>query len=114
MSDLAKIVDHASQQNDRYLFLFLLGVGLVAAGFAFRYLLRRDERKSQAMHDAFNANTAAQLQLGRIIERNTNLIEHNADILEQTKDELMRHGVKPHAPCRDLNLASQDNAQKTS
>ncbi len=91
MQDAVNIVNHAAQQSDRWLFLGILLLLIVAGVAAMRYLVRRNEMQSDRMHTAFEKNTAMQVQLAGIIEKNTHALERSTDVVEEAVDVIGQH-----------------------
>lgn len=97
MQDLSKIVDHASQQSDRWLFIAVLLLLIGGAYLTIKYLVRRDEEKSKRMHDAYDKNTATLMALNVTLDRNNVILDQsnralsdNTMVLQHVKDKLRR------------------------
>lgn len=88
LTELVNVADHAVQQSDRWLFIMLLIIVLAGGLLVIRYLVRRDEEKSQRMHESYDKNTAAQLQIAGMLTNSTSAIERSNDLHEQNTHAL--------------------------
>ena len=90
MNDIAKLTDHAAQQDDRWLFVFMLIFLLCSFGIFFRWLLK--DRK--AITDRLTAITDKHIdqsgKLAEVVTNNTNAFNNFSAInerLERTVDK---------------------------
>lgn len=72
MQQLAPFVDHAAQQSDRWLFIAMLVISLLAFFLAIRYLVRRGEKSDDA-HAQHVAQLVGELSSSR--EHHSNRME---------------------------------------
>jgi hypothetical protein len=79
------IVDHAATKDDRWLMLALLSILITIFVLSVRYLVKRDELKSQRMHESYDKNTTTMMELGVVLSRNSSVIEANTVELKKRR-----------------------------
>ncbi len=87
LDDTLKTIDHASRQDDRWLFLPLLVIGLITIWFLARYFMRQVEalqREIVATRTDFEAHLkTANAEMVAALTKSSEIIAHNSVILEQ-------------------------------
>ena len=86
-------VDHAARQNDRWMFLALLLVGMVTIYFLARYFRRQIaelQREIVAVRSEFEAHLrTANADMVAALTKSTEVIAHNSAVIEQIQRKLM-------------------------
>jgi hypothetical protein len=72
---LTQILDHAALQNDRWLFLALMAIGLIASFYLFRWLVGQ--------------YTSQSTKLTEVVERNTIALGQIKGCVQQVSQEIM-------------------------
>ncbi len=85
-------VDHAAHQDDRWLFVALLVVGLVTIYFLARYFMGEVaelQRQIAAVRTEFETHLrTANADMVAALAKSTEVIAHNSAIIEQIRDRL--------------------------
>jgi hypothetical protein len=85
-------VDHAAHQDDRWMFVALLVIGLVTIYFLTRYFMRQIAELQQeiaAVRTEFETHLrTANADMVAALTKSTEVIAHNSAIIEQIKDRL--------------------------
>ena len=85
-------VDHAAHQDDRWLFVALLVIGLVTIYFLARYFMRQIAELHQeiaAVRTEFETHLrTANADMVAALTKSTEVIAHNSAIIEQIRDRL--------------------------
>ena len=86
-------VDHAAQQDDRWMFVALLVVGMVTIYFLARYFMGEIaelQREIVALRTEFETYLrTANADMVAALTKSTEVIAHNSTILEQIQRKLM-------------------------
>ena len=86
-------VDHAAHQDDRWMFVALLAIGLVTIHFLARYFMRQIEnlqREIVATRREFELHLkTANAEMVAALTKSSEIIAHNSAILEQIQRKLM-------------------------
>jgi hypothetical protein len=76
MSDeISKLADHAAQQNDRWLFVFLLIFLLASFGIFFRWLLKDRDAIGKRLTEVTDRHIAVTENLAKVVATNTAIME---------------------------------------
>ncbi len=85
-------VDHAAHQDDRWMFVALLVVGLVTIYFLARYFMGEVaelQREIVAVRTEFETHLrTANADMVAALTKSTEVIAHNSAIIEQIRDRL--------------------------
>ena len=85
-------VDHAARQNDRWMFLALLLVGMVTIYFLARYFMRQIaelQREIAAVRSEFETHLrTANADMVAALTKSTEVIAHNSAVIEQIQKRL--------------------------
>ena len=85
-------VDHAAHQDDRWMFVALLVVGLVTIYFLARYFMGEVaelQREIVAVRSEFETHLrTANADMVAALTKSTEVIAHNSAIIEQIRDRL--------------------------
>ena len=88
-----KTVDHAAHQDDRWMFVALLVIGLVTIYFLTRYFMRQITELQQeiaAVRTEFETHLrTANADMVAALTKSTEVIAHNSAIIEQIQRKLM-------------------------
>jgi predicted Holliday junction resolvase-like endonuclease len=86
-------VDHAAHQDDRWMFVALLVIGLVTIYFLTRYFMRQIAELQQeiaAVRTEFETHLrTANADMVAALTKSTEVIAHNSAIIEQIQRKLM-------------------------
>ena len=86
-------VDHAAHQDDRWMFVALLVVGMVTIYFLARYFMRQIaelQREIVAVRSEFETHLrTANADMVAALTKSTEVIAHNSMIIEQIQRKLM-------------------------
>ena len=86
-------IDHAAHQDDRWMFVALLVVGLVTIYFLTRYFMRQIAELQQeiaAVRTEFETHLrTANADMVAALTKSTEVIAHNSLIIEQIQRKLM-------------------------
>jgi len=87
-----KTVDHAAHQDDRWMFVALLVIGLVTIYFLARYFMRQIaelQREIAAVRTEFETHLrTANADMVAALTKSTAVIAHNSVIIEQIQKKL--------------------------
>jgi len=88
-----KTIDHAAHQDDRWMFVALLIVGLVTIYFLTRYFMRQIaelQKEIAAVRTDFETHLrTANADMVAALTKSTEVIAHNSAIIEQIQRKLM-------------------------
>ena len=88
-----KTIDHAAHQDDRWMFVALLVIGLVTIYFLTRYFMRQIAELQQeiaAVRTEFETHLrTANADMVAALTKSTEVIAHNSAIIEQIKERLI-------------------------
>ncbi len=88
-----KTVDHAARQDDRWMFVAMLVIGMVTIYFLARYFMRQIaelQREIIAVRSEFEAHLrTANADMVAALTKSTEVIAHNSAIIEQIQRKLM-------------------------
>ena len=88
-----KTIDHAAHQDDRWLFVALLVIGLVTIYFLARYFMRQIAELQQqiaAVRTEFETHLrTANADMVAALTKSAEVIAHNSTIIEQIQRKLM-------------------------
>lgn len=88
-----KTVDHAAHQDDRWMFVALLAIGIVTIYFLARYFMRQIaelQREITAVRSEFEAHLkSANADMVAALTKSSEVIAHNSMILEQIHRKLV-------------------------
>jgi hypothetical protein len=79
MNDIATLTDHASQQGDRWLFIFVFLFLLATFAIFFKWLLRDREAITRRLTDITDRHICQGEQLGKLVADNTAVIQRFLD-----------------------------------
>jgi len=86
-------VDHAAHQDDRWMFVALLVIGLVTIYFLARYFMRQIaelQREIVAVRSEFETHLrTANADMVAALTKSTEVIAHNSALIEQIQRKLM-------------------------
>ena len=86
-------VDHAAHQDDRWMFVALLLVGMVTIYFLARYFMREIadlQREIVAVRTEFETHLrTANADMVAALTKSTEVIAHNSAVIEQIQRKLM-------------------------
>ncbi len=86
-------VDHAAHQDDRWMFVALLVIGLVTIWFLARYFMRQIaelQREIASVRSDFETHLkTANADMVAALTKSTEVIAHNSAIIEQIQRKLM-------------------------
>lgn len=74
MNDLKTVVDHAAQQNDRWLFLALLALIILFAVFIWRWIVSDREKLANRLTDITDQHIDTMKNLTQVVTNNTNAL----------------------------------------
>lgn len=86
--DPLAIASEAADKDFRWWFLALLSILVIGAVMVVRYLVNRDEKKSERIHGICDNNTAAFLKLEGTIALNNHLHTEVKSVLERVERKL--------------------------
>lgn len=96
LDDTLKTIDHASRQDDRWLFIALLVIGLITIWFLARYFMRQVEalqREIVATRTEFEQHLkTANAEMVAALTKSSEIIAQNSAILEQIYQRLGADG----------------------
>jgi predicted Holliday junction resolvase-like endonuclease len=96
LDDTLKTIDHASRQDDRWLFIALLVIGLITIWFLARYFMRQVEalqREIVATRTEFEQHLkTANAEMVAALTKSSEIIAQNSAILEQIHQRLGADG----------------------
>ena len=92
LNSAVQTIDHASRQDDRWMFVALLVIGLVTIYFLARYFMRQIaelQREIAAVRSEFEAHLkTANAEMVAALTKSTEVIAHNSSIIEQITKKL--------------------------
>lgn len=92
INEALQTVDHAAHQDDRWMFVALLLIGLVTIYFLARYFMRQIaelQREIAAVRTEFEAHLkTANADMVAALTKSSEVIAHNSAILEQIQKKL--------------------------
>ena len=93
VNEAIKPIDHAAHQDDRWMFVALLLVGMVTIYFLARYFMRQIaelQREIVAVRSEFESHLrTANADMVAALTKSTEVIAHNSMIIEQIQRKLM-------------------------
>jgi hypothetical protein len=93
LDNAIKTIDHAAHQDDRWMFVALLVVGLVTIYFLARYFMGEVaelQREIVAVRSEFETHLrTANADMVAALTKSTEVIAHNSAIIEQIQRKLM-------------------------
>ncbi len=93
LNQAIQAVDHAARQDDRWMFVALLVIGLVTIYFLTRYFMRQIaelQREIASVRSDFEAHLkTANADMVAALTKSTEVIAHNSAIIEQIQRKLM-------------------------
>ena len=94
MTDIATLADHASQQNDRWLFVFLLVFLLCSFGIFFRWLLKDREAITKRLTEITDKHIDQSAKLAEVVTNNTNAFNNFSSINEKLVKSVEKCPIK--------------------
>lgn len=92
LDNAIKTIDHAAHQDDRWMFVALLIIGLVTIYFLTRYFMRQIAELQQeiaAVRSEFETHLrTANADMVAALTKSTEVIAHNSAIIEQIQRKL--------------------------
>ena len=92
LDNAIKTIDHASHQDDRWMFVALLVVGMVTIYFLMRYFMGEVaelQKEIAAVRSEFETYLrTANADMVAALTKSTEVIAHNSAIIEQIRDRL--------------------------
>ena len=96
LDDTLKTIDHASRQDDRWMFIALLVIGLITIRFLAQYFMRQVEelqREIVATRTEFEQHLkTANAEMVAALTKSSEIIAQNSAILEQIYQRLGADG----------------------
>ena len=93
LDNAIKTIDHAAHQDDRWMFVALLVVGMVTIYFLTRYFMREIaelQREIVAVRTEFETHLrTANADMVAALTKSTEVIAHNSAIIEQIQRKLL-------------------------
>jgi predicted Holliday junction resolvase-like endonuclease len=93
LDNAIKTIDHAAHQDDRWMFVALLVIGLVTIYFLTRYFMRQIaelQREIASVRSDFETHLkTANADMVAALTKSTEVIAHNSAIIEQIQRKLM-------------------------
>ena len=93
LDNAIKTIDHAAHQDDRWMFVALLVVGMVTIYFLTRYFMREVaelQREIVEVRTEFETHLrTANADMVAALTKSTEVIAHNSAIIEQIQRKLM-------------------------
>jgi membrane-anchored glycerophosphoryl diester phosphodiesterase (GDPDase) len=93
LDNAIKTIDHAAHQDDRWMFVALLVIGLVTIYFLARYFMRQIaelQREIASVRSDFETHLkTANADMVAALTKSTEVIAHNSAIIEQIQRKLM-------------------------
>jgi predicted Holliday junction resolvase-like endonuclease len=93
LDNAIKTIDHAAHQDDRWMFVALLVIGLVTIYFLTRYFMRQIAELQQeiaSVRSDFETHLkTANADMVAALTKSTEVIAHNSAIIEQIQRKLM-------------------------
>jgi len=93
LDNAIKTIDHAAHQDDRWMFVALLVIGLATIYFLARYFMRQIAELQQeiaAVRTEFETHLrTANADMVAALTKSTEVIAHNSAIIEQIQRKLM-------------------------
>jgi hypothetical protein len=83
MNDIAKLTDHAAQQDDRWLFVFLLIFLLCSFGIFFRWLLKDRDAITRRLTEITDKHIDQSSKLAEVVSNNTNAARENTETMKE-------------------------------
>ena len=80
MPPLSEVVDHASRQTDRWLFLFMLALVIGGGLLVIKYLVKRAEAESERLHASYDRNIDVSRELGITLAKNTEALSRSNEL----------------------------------
>ena len=87
---ISNLTDHAAQQNDRWLFIFLLMFLLAAFGIFFRWLLKDREAISRRLTEVTDRHIEQCTKLSEVVTLNSRVVDNNTNALREFLDDRKR------------------------
>lgn len=91
-SDVQKAADYAAQQSDRWLFVALLIVGLIALALLAKYFTTQHENLASKLDDT---NRFVRDDLVKLVVGSTEAMQKNASAINDLRDALDESGARP-------------------
>jgi hypothetical protein len=92
INEAIQTVDHAAHQDDRWMFVALLMIGLVTVFALARYFIRQIERLQQEIavtRSEFAQHLkTANAEMVAALTKSSEIIAHNSVVMEQLKERL--------------------------
>ena len=92
VNETIKAIDHAAGQDDRWMFVALLVIGLITVFVLARYFMRQIEalqREIVATRSEFEQHLkTANAEMVAALTKSSEIIAHNSVIMEQLKERL--------------------------
>ena len=102
LDDTLKTIDHASRQDDRWMFIALLVIGLITIRFLARYFMRQVadlQREIVATRTEFEQHLkTANAEMVAALTKSSEIIAQNSAILEQIYQRLGADGDREIRP----------------
>jgi sensor histidine kinase regulating citrate/malate metabolism len=93
LDNAIKTIDHAAHQDDRWMFVALLVIGLITVWFLARYFMRQIaelQREIVAVRSEFETHLrTANADMVAALTKSTEVIAHNSAVIEQIQRKLM-------------------------
>ena len=93
LDNAIKTIDHAAHQDDRWMFVAMLVIGMVTIYFLARYFMRQIaelQREIIAVRSEFETHLrTANADMVAALTKSTEVIAHNSAIIEQIQRKLM-------------------------
>jgi hypothetical protein len=81
MTDLQTLIDHAANQNDRWLFLAMFTIVIVGGIFIWRWMISDREKIANRLTEMTDRHIA-------VTEKLTEVVANNTAVLHDVKDRL--------------------------
>lgn len=92
LDNAIKTIDHAARQDDRWMFVALLIIGLITVWFLTRYFMRQIAELQQeiaAVRTEFETHLrTANADMVAALTKSTEVIAHNSAVIEQMQRSL--------------------------
>lgn len=93
MSDIINVADHAARQSDRWLFVAMLVIFMIAVATMVRWFIGDREKLSVRLTEVTDkhiAHTTAQTErMSEVIANNTAALQSNAKALEKVNETMV-------------------------
>lgn len=81
MSEITNIADHAAQQSDRWLFIALLILFILASVVLWRWMVNDREKMEQRLSAMTERHIEGQQKLVEVVTKNTEVVANNTRVL---------------------------------